>query len=203
MLNRFKLYRIQAKYKDCDIATQNIEDGAILRKCRIAKGCDIRKNVEIGENTYVNVGSNIISGKIGKYCSIGYQVDIGMFEHPIDRVSTSTYIYKKQKNEWNELSNPPIIENDVWIGSKATILQGVKIGNGAIVAAGAVVTKDVPPYAIVAGIPAKIIKYRFDEKTIDRLQKTKWWDKSEEWIIQNIELFENPKIFLEVSDEKN
>ena len=123
----------------------------ILKKCRIAKDCDIRSKVEIGEYSYVNGGSNIISGKIGKYCSIGYNVDIGMFEHPIQYVSTSTNIYKNEDTKWNELEKPPVIMNDVWIGSKASILQGVTIGNGAIVAAGAVVTKDVPAYAIAGG----------------------------------------------------
>ena len=73
-----------------------------------------------------------------------------------------------------------VIGNDVWIGKRAIIKAGVKIGDGAVVGAGAVVTKDVPPYAIVAGVPAKIIKYRFDEDTIAQLLKTKWWNLSDE-----------------------
>lgn len=152
MIKEFiKIIKNKIKYKDCVINTPYIKKGAILKKCKIAKNCDIRNNVMIGENSYVNCGSNIISGNIGKYCSIGYGVDIGMFEHPLNFVSTSTEIYKKYDIKWDELKQPPIIKNDVWIGSKATILQGVKIGNGAIVAAGAVVTKDVPAYAIVGG----------------------------------------------------
>ena len=75
-----------------------------------------------------------------------------------------------------------IVGNDVWIGAKATIMSGVKIGDGAIVGATATVTKDVPPYAIVAGNPAKIIKYRFNEKQIESLLKIAWWDWTEDRI---------------------
>ena len=194
---------IRKKYPNCKINTTLIQSGAKLYKCRIGRNCDIRANVEIGEHSYINSGSNIISGKIGKYCSIGYGVDIGMFEHPIDMVSTSTEIYK-ENIKWNELPEPPIIKNDVWIGSKATILQGVTIENGAIIAAGAVVTKNVPAYAIVGGVPAKIIKYRFDEEMRKKIEETEWWNKEEQWIEKNKSLFEDPEKFLEVFyNEKN
>lgn len=189
------------KYPGCTIDdSANIENGAVLKKCMIAKKCDIRKDVEISENSYVNANSNVISGKIGKYCSIGYGVDIGMFEHPTNMVSSSLMIYKNCLY-WNEISSPPIIGNDVWIGSKATILQGVNIGNGAIIAAGAVVTKDVPAYAIVGGVPAKIIKYRFDEKIRKNLEETKWWNMDDKWIKENKKLFDNPEKFLEAINE--
>jgi len=83
-----------------------------------------------------------------------------------------------------------IIENDVWIGANSVIMPGVKVGNGAIIGANAVVTKDVPDYAIVGGVPAKIIKYRFDEKTISSLLELKWWDLDKAIIKENIELFQ-------------
>ena len=69
-----------------------------------------------------------------------------------------------------------IVENDVWIGYGAIVLDGIKISNGAIIGAGSIVTKDIPPYAIAVGIPAKIIKYRFDNNKIDKLIKSSWWD---------------------------
>jgi serine acetyltransferase len=78
-----------------------------------------------------------------------------------------------------------IIENDVWVGAKATIMSGVKISNGVVVAAGSVVTKDVPPYAIVAGNPAKIVKFRFDEIQIEKLLQISWWDWEEQKIRDN------------------
>ena len=190
------------RYPDCKIdMPSNVEDGANLHGCKIARNCDIRKNVEMLEHSYVNRGSNIMSGKIGKYCSIGYNVDIGMFEHPITRVSSSKEIYEID-DDWNELPEPHIIGNDVWIGSRATVLQGVKVGNGAIIAAGAVVTKDVPAYAIVGGVPAKIIKYRFDEETRKRLENTKWWEKDDQWIYEHRSLFKEPEKFLEVFDKE-
>ena len=79
-------------------------------------------------------------------------------------------------------TRPVIIGNDVWIGRNAIIMDGVEIGSGAVVASGAIVTKDVPPYAIVGGVPAKVIRYRFDEQTIERLIESRWWDYPDEFI---------------------
>lgn len=206
--NYINLLRNKNKYKNCQIDSPYIEKGAKLEKCRIGENVDIRKRVSIGEHTYINKNSTIISGNIGKYCSIGYNVQIGMFEHPVHFVSTQNYISKylyPEEGNWDSVSNPPIIKNDVWIGSGAQILQGVTINNGAIIAAGAVVTKDVPSYAVVGGVLARIIKYRFDEETIKKIEATKWWDKDEKWIKDNIKLFENPTKFLEVisNEHKN
>ena len=143
------------------------------------------RKYKIGEYTY---GSPYIHDyedniEIGRYCSIGPDVMILVGgEHYLDRVSTYPFGMKFQ--DFSDPNCPRLskgditIENDVWIGARVTILSGIKIGNGAVVAAGAVVTKDVPPYAIVGGVPAKIIKYRFDEQTIKELQATKWWEKS-------------------------
>ena len=111
-------------------------------------------------------------------------------------VSNYTYTFPLFYEDWNlEKSNVSdawdnkgdiIIGNDVWIGYNAIILSGVTIGDGAIIATGAVVTKDVPAYTIVGGIPAKKIKKRFSDEIIQRLQKMKWWDWPEELIAKNI-----------------
>ena len=124
---------------------------------------------------------------IGKYCSIGSGAVFmmaGNQGHRMDWVSTFPFyfqanIFKKSINAY-EKSGDTRIGNDVWIGSEAMIMAGVTIGSGAVVAARAVVTKDVPPYAIVGGNPAQVIKYRFDETSIRRLLKLKWWDWTEE-----------------------
>ncbi len=134
---------------------------------------------------------------IGRYCSFGEQVQIGRHPHPISWASTSPFFYWQFKNILDqdlplgvdlnpyldfESNTPPvvlkktIIGNDVWIGHGAFIMPRVTINDGAVVAAMSVVTKDVPPYAVVAGTPAKIIRYRFTEKQILRLCKIKWWD---------------------------
>ena len=84
--------------------------------------------------------------------------------------------------DFKKLDAPCTIDNDVWIGRNAIIMNGVKIADGAIIASGAIVTKDIPAYAIVAGVPAKIIKYRFDQSTIDKLLKLKWWNYPEDFL---------------------
>lgn len=162
-------------------------------------------NVEIGDFSYVNSHSCIARTKIGKFCSIGENVKCGLGKHPSqDMVSTHPAFYSKDKspqitfadkNYFDEYSTIEI-GNDVWIGSNSMILDGVKIANGAIVASGTVVTKDVPPYAIVGGVPAKIIKYRFDENEIKFLNEIKWWNKDTNWIKNNFKDFHDIKIFI-------
>ena len=88
-----------------------------------------------------------------------------------------------------DIPAPAVIGNDVWIGSKATVFGGVKVGNGAVIAAGAVVTKDVPPYAIAGGVPAHIIRYRFDEDKINRLEEIAWWNWDDDKIKRNKAFF--------------
>lgn len=135
--------------------------------------------------------------KIGKFCSIacGTKFLFNSANHALD--SLSTYPFPSFFEEWNlerekvtdawDNRGDIVIGNDVWIGYEAVILSGVTIGDGAIIGTRAVVTKDVPPYTIVGGIPAKPIRKRFDEKVIEALLKIKWWDWTEEKIARNIE----------------
>ncbi|MBC1457939.1 xenobiotic acyltransferase family protein [Listeria newyorkensis] len=145
------------------------------KECWINKDVIIGSNVRIGDYSYVNKGAIIASGTIGKYCSIAAYCQIGLDEHPIDQLSTSPFTYDSR--DWNNFQNPPVIGNDVWIGGGVLVMQGVNIGDGAILAAGAVVTKDVPLYAIVGGVPARILRKRFAENTIENLVKEAWWEK--------------------------
>lgn len=142
-------------------------------------------NVIIGDYTYIGGNCKINNTSIGKFCSLGEEIKIGLGMHPLHLRSTFPGFYAKDSSyygvepeyEYNGAQHLPIeIGNDVWIGTRATILDGVKVGHGAIIAAGAVVTKDVPPYAVVGGVPAKIIKYRFNEQQISELLSSKWWD---------------------------
>lgn len=142
-------------------------------------------NCKIGDYTYIGGNNKIQNAIIGKFCSIGPEIRIGLGIHPTDLKSTypgfytnSEYyrvdkLYNFDREEYKQV----IIGNDVWIGTRATILDGVRIGDGAIIAAGAVVTKDVPPYAIVGGVPAKLIKYRFTDEKIKELLNERWWEK--------------------------
>lgn len=143
----------------------------------------IRSN--ISEYSYVGIGTTVIDTQIGTFCSIASKVFIGLESHSMDCISTSPIFSERinalgyswcKKDTYNH-SAKTIIGHDVWIGYKALVKGGVKIGNGAIVAAAAVVTKDVPNYAIVAGVPARIIRYRFPDEVIECLERIKWWEK--------------------------
>ncbi|EAS65323.1 capsular polysaccharide biosynthesis protein Cap5H [Photobacterium angustum S14] len=123
----------------------------------------IASNVTIGKGSYINSGV-IHSGYIGEYCSIGYDVCIGPTEHDYSNWTTSPALNNKNSELYVV---PPNISHDVWICAGVTILRGCKIGKGSIVAAGAVVTKDIPEYEIWGGVPAKFIKKRFSDKSLE------------------------------------
>ncbi len=127
---------------------------------------------------------------IGRYCSIAVNTKRMGDAHPVERISTSTFTYDalferladtdfgggfRIENYWPQHKYDAIIGNDVWLGEGVVLKQGVKVGDGAIVATNSVVTKDVPPYAIVGGVPARIIRYRFPDHIIKRMQELKWW----------------------------
>jgi acetyltransferase-like isoleucine patch superfamily enzyme len=137
--------------------------------------------------------------KIGKFCSIGSDVTIILgSEHRTDWVTT--YPFNINFNKFRHIKGHPhtkgdvIIGNDVWISTNVTILSGVIIGDGAVIGAGSLVTKNVAPYSIVAGVPAKFIKLRFSEEIIESLLKIKWWDMPLKQIEDNIELLQSANI---------
>lgn len=158
--------------------------------------------VTLGDFTYIAGNTNISKTTIGKFCSIGPYCKIGLGKHPTkDFVSTHPVFFSTLKqaqvtfadiNYFDEFAYI-IIGNDVWLGANVIVVDGVKIGDGAIVAAGSVVTKDIPPYAIVGGVPAKIIKYRFEKEEIKKLLQLKWWDMDVEYLKENFIKFHNIK----------
>lgn len=166
-------------------------------------------NVQIGKHSYIGYLSEINAAngtfiKIGKYCSISSGVRILTLNHNLIAVSTFPfYRVTHIKDDRYKVLKNIYIGNDVWIGANTIILPGVTIGDGAVIGAGCLVTKEVPPYAIIGGIPAKIIRYRFNEKTIQKLLKIKWWNFPEQIIIDNIDLFYDLDKFInkfEISD---
>ena len=163
-------------------------------------------NMGLGSYIYGNTNLN---ADIGRFTSIGPNVRCINATHPFKApfVTTSPHFFSLDKSktpngetfakrqlfkEFRFYDENRMIDvnigNDCWIGSDVTFIGGVNIGDGAVVLAKAVVTKDVPPYAIVGGIPAKVIDYRYDEDTISFLQKIKWWENKKEWFYQNWEL---------------
>lgn len=171
-----RLRRVRHNFRGVDyINSPNVELGARLGVgVGISRDVVINSGVSIGRCSYVNKGSIIFSGSIGSFCSIGHYVLIGGENHPIDHLSTSPRF--RNGADYEEISSPPEIGSDVWIAAGATILQGVKVGHGAVIAAGSVVTRDVPAYSVVAGVPAKEVKKRFDAATIQRLLTESWWN---------------------------
>ena len=128
----------------------------------------------IGDNNYFGDRVMISNASIGNYCSFGPDVKIAQSEHSISYITTYQKISKNNIN-YSLLQDRTVIENDVWIGANAVVLQGVTIGTGAVIGANSVVTKDIPAYAIAVGSPAKVIKYRFDKETVESLLKSNWW----------------------------
>ncbi|MCC8088790.1 MAG: CatB-related O-acetyltransferase [Rikenellaceae bacterium] len=171
----------------------------------------------IGEGTYINRNSEIIRTKTGRYCSIADNVHTVVGRHPTEQfVSTHPAFYYDTTDQLGfTFYNDPspafepvavieegyfvVIGSDVWIGSGVIITGGVRIGDGAVIASGSVVVKDIAPYTIVGGVPAREIRKRFDEETIETLLRLKWWDRNYEWIMENSDKFKDIKSFL--SDE--
>jgi acetyltransferase-like isoleucine patch superfamily enzyme len=148
----------------------------------------IGPEVTIGKYCSLNQDSFVIRTNVGAFCAIGARSAVNPFNHPTDWFSIHEFQYHPNAYGWipeyktlkrslraAESFTRATVGNDVWIGNNVNIL-GVNIGDGAVVAAGSIVTKDVPPYAIVAGVPAEIKRYRFGEKIIERFLRSKWWE---------------------------
>lgn len=155
------------------------------------------RNSSIGSYTYVGAWTQVLNATIGRYCSIAHSVKVGLGRHPTDRFSTSPLFYSANNifgidtgvGTTFEEYRPITIMNDVWIGANAVVMDGVTLGNGCIIAAGAVVTRDVPDYAIVAGVPARVMRYRLAQRDIAMLLESKWWELDLEELIQYRESF--------------
>lgn len=156
-------------------------------------------NQAIGAYTYIRSGSELFGNcEIGRFCSIGSNVLVGLEKnkHPTDWLTTSLFTKELERRYASDNSvKPTKIGNDCWIGRDAVIMSGVTIGDGAIIGARALVTSDVPPFAIYAGMPAKLIRYRFSEELIKKITDSKWWTISFE-LLENLKL-SDPELCLE------
>jgi len=174
----------------------------IHKKAKVYRGCQVF-NSTIDAHTYIAPNSCIIHSHIGKFCSISKNVYIGLPKHSFNTLSTSPLFLSENnalKTSWvkgNSFEEFETVEigNDVWIGMNVMIKGGVKISDGAVIGAGSIVTKDVPPFAIVVGSPAKVIKYRFSEDIIGMILSLKWWNMSDKSLLKNIDLFRNEDFY--------
>jgi acetyltransferase-like isoleucine patch superfamily enzyme len=181
-----------------------IEHPSIIRHSTFGNYVKIYNNTIVNSSidSYSYLGNNtqVLNARIGKFCSVGADCKIGMSNHPVHGfVSTHPIFYSKKAQvgitfsdkDYFEEDTHVLIGNDVWIGMNVLIIGNVAIGDGAVIAAGSVVTKNIEPYSIVGGVPAKHIKYRFSENDILQLQEDKWWLRSHEDLQHNFLLFHN------------
>lgn len=162
----------------------------------------------LGRGVYIGKDTNIgACTSIGHFTSISAGVRVGLMAHPSDYISTSPVFYAKRRG-WVEKSEfaedqgkRTVIGNDVLLSANVLVRNGVTIGHGAIVGAGAVVLDDVPPYAIVSGVPARLIRYRFEPELIERLLESEWWNASDDEI-RAAGHFSDPAAFLQRLNRK-
>ena len=192
MMKRF-LYKYYVRFKRSRFIASQRQNGNVISskssgfmkvvyggENAIPDGCSFSGKITLGFRTTLGI-NNMFFGKVtlGKYCQIGANVAFHATNHPITYLTT--YINQRLLNGLKDLKSEKeiIIGNDVWIGHGVIVLNGVSIGNGAIIGAGSIVTKDVAPYAIVVGNPAKPVRKRFPDQIIQEIEALKWWDLSD------------------------
>lgn len=170
-------------------------------------------NASIGFGSYIGEDTDLTNTKVGRYSCIGPRVKVIRGEHPLDMVSIHPAFYSTRKQAGFSYVSVDIFDeyrfvdehkkysveigNDVWIGADSRIVEGHKVGDGAVILAGALVTSDVPPYTVVGGVPARFIKQRFDDSTITWLLSLRWWDHNEKWLQAKSRYFSSPELLME------
>ncbi len=168
-----------------------VHEGALIEKSRIGSWTEIGRGSHIvesviGDYSYDDGDVSVFYSEIGKFCSIANRVRINPGNHPQDRVTQHHMTYRRKQFgldaqddeeffDWRR-AHPCVIGHDVWIGHAAVVLPGVRIGNGAVIGAAAVVTKDVEPYQVVVGVPARPVRSRFSDDVIQGILRSEWWN---------------------------
>ena len=197
------LYYYFSKFIKKIVRGKCISGSRIDPTAKINTGCSVYGST-VGRYSYMGYDCEVINTDMGSFCSLASGIHIGLAEHPTSWISTSPVFQDVRnssvKKKFARIPMPEsrrtTIDHDVWIGTNAIIKKGVHVGTGAVIASGAVVTKDVEPYAIVGGCPAKLIRYRFDRDTIEKLLNSKWWEMDENILEQIGHFADNPEAFL-------
>jgi acetyltransferase-like isoleucine patch superfamily enzyme len=204
MLEKFKLLWFKLLKK---IRFSAIKNSKIDKSSKIESG-SIFYNSCLERHSFCGYDCDVSNADIGSFTSIANSVVIGGGRHPMEWVGMSPVFYEgrdsvkaKFSRHKREPSQRVRIGHDVWIGRSAIVLPGVEIANGAVVGAGSVVTKNVEPYAVVAGNPARLIRYRFDEVVVSRLLASKWWMYSDADLLRLGPYFNDVKKFLEIIEQ--
>ena len=181
-----------------------LKNSQIHKTSKVESGSHVI-NTKMDKFSFCGYNCEIINCSIGSFCSISDNVVIGGAMHPLNWVSMSPVFYEGKDSVREKFSThkrdpekTTIIEHDVWIGKNVLIKQGLKIGTGAVIGMGSVVTKDVEPYAIVAGCPAKFIRKRFDDIIIKKLLDIEWWNFKDEKLNQFAQYFTDPDLFIKM-----
>lgn len=201
------LWRQYVRFKNPSCAihanalAKNVQFG---KHVTIEPGCYFAAK-KIGKYSFVGINSYVDKSteSIGSFCSIAMNAKISLQNHPHEWISTHPFTYRKKYGFVPENididgvnTKKTIIGNDVWIGASVTILAGVSVGDGAIIGANSLVTKDIEPYSIVSGTPARHIRYRFEADMITKIQQSQWWNWDDKKIQANLSKFRNTKEFL-------
>lgn len=181
-----------------------VRESNIGYRSSIQRYCDIWR-LNLGRFSCVGRMSTIQSTKIGSFCALSWNLKIGGDDHDYKMLSTHPFWHNvawgiaEDKNysemyHEKEYEDPCIIGNDVWIGAGVSVCRNVTIGDGCVIGAGAVITRNLEPYSIVVGVPGRVIKKRFDDSTIERLENARWWDLPLNVIKANLSLFKDQKM---------
>jgi acetyltransferase-like isoleucine patch superfamily enzyme len=186
----YKFNQKEIKSLGLNLDLLNVQRELMVSSPVSLQNCVVKGKCKVGAFTYFGKSCEIRDSDIGNYCSISAEVIINPMQHPLNYLSTHSFVFGdnggfRNVESFGRVKTQPVykvarkrveIGHDVWIGRRVIIMGGVNIGNGAVIAANSVVTKDVPPYAVVGGVPSRVIKYRFEEDMIDVVVRSNWFN---------------------------
>ncbi|MBO0767089.1 MAG: hypothetical protein J2O48_00245 [Solirubrobacterales bacterium] len=191
------------------IAETVISDSVKLREAKIGRRCEILEDTifeysKLGDYSYIGQRCMVADAEIGRFTAIAANVRIGAPNHPLGRVAQHRFTYcpeyyfddaTRDAGFFHDRhQNRVTIGNDVWIGHGVIVLPGVRVGDGAVLAAGAVVSRDVDPYTVVGGVPARLLRRRFEQRIARRLQAIAWWNWPDELIRERLSAFQSDAV---------